>query len=197
MLSFIQNKHVTLTLLVFLVAILTARDFIIVHDETLVLLCFILFLTFLYVALKDMVTASFNDRALQIEKEFNDSYSLKEQTLQLLANHHEKQVSLLNEIDSLMLFTKSEVNNIIQTRQAALRARLISEFRTKLNTAVKKEDAFFQFIQQTTNTIVMNSILENISGPTGEALKNTSFEEGIRILEEGAISLQDKEEANS
>jgi len=194
MLSFLQNKHVTLTLLVFFVAALTTSQIIIVHDETLVLLCFVLFLTFLYVALKDMVTASFNDRALQIEKEFNDSYNLKEQTLQLLANHHEKQVSLLNEIDSLMLFTKSEVNNIIQTRQAALRARLITEFRNKLNTALKKEDAFFQFIQQSTNTIVMNSILENISGPTGETLKQACFEEGISILEESANLLENKVE---
>nr|AAO45017.1 ATP synthase F0 subunit b [Reclinomonas americana]AGH24382.1 ATP synthase F0 subunit b [Reclinomonas americana ATCC 50283] len=191
MLSFLQNKHVTLTLLVFFVAILTTRQFVIVHDETLVLLCFVLFLTFLYVALKDMVTATFNDRALQIEKEFNDLYSLKEQTLQLLANHHEKQVSLLNEIDSLMLFTKSEVNNIIQTRQAALRSKLIAEFRNKLNTALKKEDAFFQFIQQSTNNIVMNNILENINGSGGELLKATSFEEGIRILEEGANAAQE------
>jgi F0F1-type ATP synthase membrane subunit b/b' len=195
MLSFLQNKHVTLTLLVFFVAILTTRQFIVVHDETLVLLCFVLFLIFLYVALKDMVTATFNDRALQIEKEFNDLYSLKEQTLQLLASHHEKQVSLLNEINSLMLFTKSEVNNIIQTRQAALRSRLIAEFRNKLNTALKKEDAFFQFIQQSTNTIVMNNILEDINSSAGDSFKTTSFEEGIRILEEGA-TLTEENSAN-
>nr|YP_007890601.1 ATP synthase F0 subunit b [Histiona aroides]AGH24095.1 ATP synthase F0 subunit b [Histiona aroides] len=184
MLSFLQNKHVVLTLLVFGVAVATASNIFILHVETLVLLCFILFLIFAYVLLKDLITSSFNDRALLIEKEFNDSYSLKEQTLVLLAEHHAKQVSLLSEINGVLSFTKAELGKVIQTRQAALRARLVTELRNKLSLALKKEEAFFQYIQESTNNIVMNSILESLEGPDGVNLKNQCFDEGIKLIEQ-------------
>ena len=184
MLSFLQNKHVVLTLLIFIVAIFTYKDVFIIHEETLVLLCFTLFLIFAYVSLKDMITSSFNDRAAVIEKEFNDSYRLKEQTLFLLAEHHSKQVSLLNEISSILSFTKNELNKVIHSRQAALRARLVNELRSKLNLALKKEEAFFQYIQQSTNSIVMNNILDNINGSNGAVLRDQCFEEGIRVIEQ-------------
>lgn len=184
MLSFISNKHVILTLLMFTVAILTYKDVLIIHEETLVLLCFVLFLIFAYVALKDLITSTFNDRAAIVEKEFNDSYRLKEQTLLLLAEHHSKQVSLLNEINSILSFTKSELHKVIQTRQDALRTRIVYELRSKLNLALKKEETFFQYIQQSVNSIVMNTILENLNSADGLVLRDQCFEEGIRIIEQ-------------
>jgi F0F1-type ATP synthase membrane subunit b/b' len=183
MLSFFQNKHVVLTLLVFTVAIATSSNIFILHVETLVLPCFVLFL-FAYVLLKDLITSSFDERASLIEKEFNDSYSLKEQTLVLLAEHHAKQVSLLNEINSILQFTKTELNKVIQTRQAALKARLVNELRNKLSLALKKEEAFFQHIQESTNSIVMNSILESLEGPEGAQIKIQCFDEGVRLIEQ-------------
>ena len=182
--AFLQNKYVTLTLLVFTVAILTAKDIFIVHEETLVLLCFILFLIFIYTLLKDMLVSAFNDRASLIEKEFNDAYLLKEKTLELLTEHHKKQVSLLEDMNNILLFTKSELHTIVNTRQAALKTRLQTELKNKLNFALKKEDAFFQYIQQTTNHIVMTSVLANLSGAEGTNFKDACFEEGIRVIEQ-------------
>lgn len=184
MLSFLQNKHVVLTLLVFAVAVATSSNIFILHVETLVLLCFILFLIFAYTLLKDLITSSFDERASFIEKEFNDSYAIKEQTLVLLAEHHAKQVSLLNEISAILIFTKTELNKVIHTRQSALKARLTNELRNKLSLALKKEEAFFQHIQESTNSIVMNSILDNLEGSEGPSLKNQCFEEGIRLIEQ-------------
>lgn len=181
--SFLQNKHVTLTLLVFIVAILTAKNFIIIHEETLVLLCFVLFLIFIYTMLKDMLTSTFNERAQLIENEFNAAYELKEQTLLLLAAHHAKQISLLEEITSILTFTKTELDRVIQTRQVALKSRLINEFRNKLNLAQKKEEAFFQFVQQSANGIIMENVLNSLSGSEGAKYKDLCFEEGIRVVE--------------
>lgn len=182
--SLLKNQFLSLLLLIFFVAVLTSSQYIIIHDETLVVLCFVSFIIFAYVLLKEMTASAFNERAALIEKEFNDSYKLKEQTLEVLAAHHAKQVSLLNEINNILLFTKNELNNVIQTRQAALRVRLVSEIRNKLNLALKKEDAFFQFVQQSTNRIVMNSIYDTFNGAEGSALKDQCFEEGIRIIEQ-------------
>ena len=184
MLSFIKNKHLSLLLLMFTVAVLTSSQFLIIHDETLVVLCFVSFLIFAYELLKDMLSASLNDRAALIEKEFNDSYQLKEQTLELLASHHAKQVSLSNEINSILLFTKSELNKVVQTRQAALRSRIITEIRNKLTLALKKEDAFFQHVQQSTNNMIQNAIFDTLNSAEGSSVKDQCFEEGICVIEQ-------------
>lgn len=184
MLSFLKNKHLSLLLLMFTVAVLTSSEFLIIHDETLVVLCFVSFLIFAYVLLKDIITTSLNERALSIEKEFNDSYKLKEQTLELLASHHAKQVSLSNEINSILLFTKSELNKIVQTRQAALRTRIISEIKNKLTLALKKEDAFFQYVQKSTNNMIQQSIFDRLNSDEGSNIKDLCFEEGIRVIEQ-------------
>jgi len=180
----LQNQFLSLLLLIFFVATLTSSKYIIIHDETLVVLCFVSFIIFIYVLLKDITVSLFNERAGLIEKEFNDSYKLKEQTLEVLVSYHAKQVSLLNEINDILLFTKNELSHVIKTRQAALRVRLINEIRNKLNLAIKKEDAFFHFVQQNTNNIVMNNILDTFRSMEGPALKDQCFDEGIRIIEQ-------------
>jgi F0F1-type ATP synthase membrane subunit b/b' len=168
----------------FTVAVLTSSEYLIIHDETLVVLCFVSFLIFTYVLLKDILVASLDERAVLIEKEFNDSFKLKEQTLVLLASHHAKQVSLLQEINSILLFTKGELNKIVQSRQSALRTRLVSEIRSKLGLALKKEDAFFQYVQKSTNNMIQQSIQDRLNSEEGSSIKDSCFEEGIRLIEQ-------------
>lgn len=186
--SLLQNKHVIFTCTLFAVAILTAKDVFIIHEETLVLLCFVLFLIFIYTLLKDMFISIFNERSAAIEKEFNDAFGVKEATLTVLATHHIKQISLLEDIQHVLGFTKSELNHLIRTRQTALRLRIVHELRSKLNLALKKEDTFFQHIQQSANNIVVTSLLNKFNSSGDPALKDACFDEGITLLEQNTIN---------
>lgn len=185
MFSFITNTSVITILAVFGIAVLTSLDAIVLNEEALVALCFILFIIFTYLNVKDLIVSEFHNRAAQIQKEFDDAYQLKERIFESLITQHQKQVSLLHEMDLLFSFSKEQILTLIQTRQNALHQKIVLDIDEKLKMIAMKEQALLRYIQLETNKYIVQQILKEAllaSTPSGLDTNRRAIKEGIELL---------------
>nr|YP_007890774.1 ATP synthase F0 subunit b [Seculamonas ecuadoriensis]AAO45019.1 ATP synthase F0 subunit b [Seculamonas ecuadoriensis]AGH24469.1 ATP synthase F0 subunit b [Seculamonas ecuadoriensis] len=182
MASFFKNGDALLVLLVFSVAGFVSKEILVLNAEALVALCFILFVIFIYVTAKDVIVAELKDRASQIQKEFDDSYLLKEELYETLMGYHKKQVSLLEEINEIFMFSKEQIEKIISTRKEALKYKISNEIENKLKTIAIKEQALLRYMQLETNRYITEQILTEAADTSSE-LNQKAIQEGIEMIE--------------
>nr|YP_007890621.1 ATP synthase F0 subunit b [Jakoba bahamiensis]AAO45014.1 ATP synthase F0 subunit b [Jakoba bahamiensis]AGH24115.1 ATP synthase F0 subunit b [Jakoba bahamiensis] len=178
---FIQNKNVISLLVFSIIAGLAAEGILTVNAQFLVALCFAFFIIFAYLNVKDVVVSELNDRASQIQKEFEDAFRLKEEVLKTIVSYYRKQLHLTEEITSIYQFSKEQIHLIISSRRKALESKLMQEIGTKLETVLMKEKALYSSMQ----TEAVNYIVAQILNASQEDLLRLDKEcvrEAIEII---------------
>nr|YP_007890688.1 ATP synthase F0 subunit b [Jakoba libera]AAO45015.1 ATP synthase F0 subunit b [Jakoba libera]AGH24182.1 ATP synthase F0 subunit b [Jakoba libera] len=176
--TFLTNQNVLLTLLLFTVAIFVAQDLVIVDEEVLVLLCFVLFLFLLYQTTSHMISSELHSRAMKIRDEFEENHLLQEDVYLTVLHYHGKQLSLQNEIQDLFVWTKEQIKELIQTRSQALTNSLLKETEEKCKWIIMKEQNFLQSMQEETSSYLTSKVISNSA-----ELDALTILEGIEMIE--------------
>tara|TARA_B100000614_G_scaffold262739_1_gene298088 strand:- start:16047 stop:16799 length:753 start_codon:yes stop_codon:yes gene_type:complete len=177
--DFIKNNKVLYTILVFTIAVFVSLDMIILDEEALVLLCFVLFIMFLYENIHEMVYTELQNRADKIRNEFEETNLLQEDIYETLLSYYQKQLALESEIHDLLSWTKTEITTLIETRQQALENSLQKEVSDKLKFIHMKEQDFLQSMQEKTVEYLTSVVLSEADSIDDEVL-----EEGIGLIED-------------
>lgn len=176
--AFLQNNKVIFTILLFGVGIFSSLNIIVLDEEALVLLCFVLFLIFLTQNISEVVRSELQSRSEKIREEFEETNLLQEDMYETLLGYYQKQLSLETEIQSLLLWSKNEVSSLIKTRRAALQNLLQKEVDAKLKNISAKEQSFLLSMQEEISNFLASKVLEKAS-----LLDDEIIEEGILMLE--------------
>lgn len=186
MISFLKNRNVLLVFGLSAFAGIISKEILILNEETLVAICFVLFVIFAYMNVSDIVVSELKDRASKIQKEFDDYYQLRENILHSLISYHNKQVSLLKEIHQIFIFSKSEIQNIIHAQQKNLQNNISLQIKQKLRILAMREFNFIQFMQTETTHFVTASVIQGFhidkKSHSKNLLMKRSFKEGIQTL---------------
>jgi len=177
--DFIKNNKVLYTILVFTIAVFVSLDMIILDEEALVLLCFVLFIMFLYENVHEMVYTELQNRADKIRNEFEETNLLQEDIYETLLSYYQKQLALESEIHDLLSWTKTEIATLVETRQQALENSLQKEISEKLKFIHMKEQDFLQSMQEKTIKYLTSIVLSEANSIDDEVL-----EEGIGLIED-------------
>ena len=148
----------TLAIAALVIAVLTSREILVYNEELLVAISFFVFVGFAYVNLSDVFAASLDDRAKQIQKEFDYYFALNEEVLELLISYHGKRKSLAKELKNISTFSQQEIRNILNKYQHALENNISLQLEQKLKTIYMKEQSINQFIQEETSQLFSKNV---------------------------------------
>jgi hypothetical protein len=132
---------------------------LVMDEEVLVLLCWVVFVCLAYAYGGGAVNAMFEDRREKFYKDIVISYDLKEEALKVLINYHIIQVLAISEIKNLFKFSKNEITRILSKRQASFKFIIGSQIEQKLSILADKESAVAAQVQDTINTTVSTNVL--------------------------------------
>lgn len=179
-----KNKMYTITFYFFLGALFATANIVIMNEETIVAICFVLFIITLYVYGRTTVTESLAERTQQISQEFDSFYSLHVQNIELLISYYNKQNDLLEKVTAISSFTKDEIKTVISKKEHALNASISAQIEQKLNTILAKEMAIIAGIQSEIVKLFTNEIREMFikESPSQKQLKVDVTNESISKL---------------
>lgn len=154
-----NGKSLSLLAVIFLVIVVfTSKEILLYNEETLVLICFILFIMFAYKNISDSVVEMFKERSDKIYKDLDYYYGIQAELLESLVSYHERQVTIYDEVHSISSFSKSEIERIVSSRQAYLEYEIANQLKSKLNNIVVKEQSIMREIQSDLTTWLADSV---------------------------------------
>lgn len=179
-----KNKMYTITFYFFLGALFATANIIIMNEETIVAICFVLFITTIYVYGRTTITESLAERTQQISQEFDSFYALHLQNIELLISYYKKQNDLLDKVTAISSFTKDEIKNVISKKEQALNASISLQIEQKLNAILAKEMAIIAGIQSEIVKLFTMEIREMFvkESPSQKQLKSEVTNESIAKL---------------
>lgn len=186
--AFLKNQNVLFTVLLFVTAILVAQDIIIVDEEILVLLCFVLFIIFLSQNISEVISNELQSRASKIRDEFEETNLLQEDMYLTVLHYHNKQLSLQNEIQNIFDWTSQQMKELINTRSQALNHLLQRELEEKLKLIAMKEQSFLYSMQEETSSYLTSKVIANAN-----QLDSDVISEGIQMIEHLAVTTSSSE----
>lgn len=133
---------------------------LVMDEEVLVLLCWVVFVCLAYTYGSSAINSIFEERRDKFYKDMVISYDFKEEALKVLINYHIIQVLIRSEIKNLLDFSKSEISRIINTRQASFKYLIATQIEQKLSILADKESAVAAEVQDTINNTVSNNVLD-------------------------------------
>lgn len=162
-----NGKSLSLITVIFLIIVVfTSKEILLYNEETLVLICFILFVMFAYKNISDSFVAMFQERSDKIYKDLDYYYGIQEDLLKSLVSYHERQADIHDEVQSISTFSKSEIERIVSSRQAYLEHEIANQLRSKLDSVVLKEQSIMREIQADLSAWLADSVSKEFR--TGE-----------------------------
>nr|YP_009446447.1 ATP synthase F0 subunit b [Ancoracysta twista]ATY40935.1 ATP synthase F0 subunit b [Ancoracysta twista] len=141
-----RNRNILAVFLVLFLIASLSKEIILLNEETLVGICFILFVLYTNKYFSASVANSLDEVAANIEKEFSNYFSVYKKTLELLITYHRRKLDLYVTMESVFSWAKSEVAEIVTARNLALQQELTSQLQNRLNRILMKESDFIQEI---------------------------------------------------
>tara|TARA_R110001592_G_scaffold150202_5_gene376023 strand:- start:8103 stop:8657 length:555 start_codon:yes stop_codon:yes gene_type:complete len=133
---------------------------LVMDEEVLVLLCWVLFVGLSYVYGSSAINAIFEERREKFYKDMVVSYDFQEEALKVLINYHIVQVLIISEVKKLFVFSKTEIARILAKRQASFKFIIASQIEQKLSILADKETAVAAQVQDTINLTISTNILK-------------------------------------
>lgn len=133
---------------------------LVMDEEVLVLLCWVIFVCLSYGYGSEAINQIFEDRRKKFYKDIAISYDIKEETLKVLINYHIIQVLVISEIQSLFNFSKLKINQILNKRQASFKFIIASQIEQKLSILADKEAGIAAQVQESITQTVSSKVLE-------------------------------------
>ena len=176
------RSHISLLIMSLLAFfVLSSKHIIIYNEETLVLISFIGFILLSYSMLSDSVENSLNERSLAIYNELQNSLQLKEQFLKELLEEHKKQLSLKNLLNTLNQFSSSEIIQMNNQRQKALKTIFCQEVQQKFKTLLLSQNTLQEKLQKVIASGFRDSVLEEFQF-SKKIMKPKLLQEALRQL---------------
>nr|YP_009317233.1 ATP synthase F0 subunit b [Palpitomonas bilix]BAV82401.1 ATP synthase F0 subunit b [Palpitomonas bilix] len=172
----IVNKNYLL-LIAFLVLIaVTSKELLIYNEETIIAVCFGLFVYVLNKNLKNMVANELQDRADKIRHDLEYFSNVRKETLNNLIEFHQLRQNLTTEIDNIAKFSETTLLSILKKRQLSLKHLINSQINTRLNLIKTNE---LQLAHDTKNIIV--NVFENKLIAKSKA-ENAPWRDSLNLL---------------
>jgi hypothetical protein len=132
---------------------------LVMDEEVLVLLCWVVFVVFAYTYGSDAINATFEERRAKFYKDMVVSYDFREEALKVLINYHIVQFLVIAEVKKLFSFSKAEISRILAKRQASFKFVIASQIEQKLSILADKEAAVAAQVQDNINATVSANVL--------------------------------------
>jgi hypothetical protein len=132
---------------------------VVMDEEVLVLLCWVLFVALAYAYGASAVNAVFEERREKSYKDLVTSYDLQEEGLKVLINYYTLQTLVISEIKQLFDFSKTEIARILEKRQNSFKFVIASQIEQKLSLLADKEAVVAAQVQETINATVSANVL--------------------------------------
>lgn len=154
---------------------------LVMDEEVLVLLCWVLFVGLAYTYGSSAINAIFEDRREKFYKEMVVSYDFQEEALKVLINYHIVQVLIISEVKNLFSFSKTEIAKILVKRQASFKFIIASQIEQKLSILADKEASVAAQVQDNINLTVSNNVLNSFKSNNKQisALKEKILSESM------------------
>jgi len=132
----------------FVLIIMITKGFVIINEETIVALTFILFVQFAYTSVKDNLNQDFSDRRLKIIEELDSHWDTKIKSLEILLNICENQKNIFNQ--SLYFFEgiKVESKNILLSYKYNFNNYFYNLVLDRFNKLLNRQNTHRDFIQK-------------------------------------------------
>jgi len=104
----------------------------VMDEEVLVLICFVLFVGMAFHYGSNLVNDSIQLEASKMGKEFDAFFDLQKKTLKALINYHKLQVLVISQVKELLTFSKGEIGKVISAKKLTLDATLATQTEQKL-----------------------------------------------------------------
>ena len=132
---------------------------LVLDEEVLVLLCWVVFVALAYAYGSSAVNAMFDEKREKSYKDIVASYDFKEEALKVLINYYTLQVLVISEIKTLFDFSKNEITRILEKRQNSFKFIVASQIEQKLSLLSDKESVVAAQVQETINNTVSSNVL--------------------------------------
>jgi len=142
-----------------LLGTITVSGVLVMDEEVLVLLCWVLFVGLAYTYGSHSINAMFEEKREKSYNELVTSYDFQEEALKVLINYHKLQVLVITEIKALCDFSKSEISRILEKRQSSFKHIIASQIEQKLSILADKESVVAAQVQETINSTVSSNVL--------------------------------------
>jgi hypothetical protein len=158
---------------------------IVMDEEVLVLICFVLFVGMAFHYGSSLVNDSIQLEASKMGKEFDAFFDLQKKTLKALINYHALQVLVISQVKELLEFSKGEIGKVISAKKLVLDATLATQTEQKLAYLASKEQAVAQTVQAEASAYVTAKIntIFTTDNKEKKALKEKILAENMKKLE--------------
>nr|BDN85848.1 ATP synthase F0 subunit b [Microheliella maris]BDN85887.1 ATP synthase F0 subunit b [Microheliella maris] len=161
---------------------LTAKEFLVYNEETLVALCFFSFIFFLYRGIREEVANELENRAKLIEQEFESFLKTEKDIIESLIKSYVNQSQLLEQTQQVYKFTKEEITGLLKNKQQQLKSYVFQQILYKLNLIYVKEMQMISQIQAQFANLLYTQLLNDFSKLTAKQ-HNDAIEEALLNLE--------------
>ena len=160
--------------------------FIVLDEEVLVLFCWLVFVILAYNYGHEGVNNFFEKEREKIYKALVQSYNLKEESLKLSINYYIIQVLLISEIKRLFDFSKSEINFVLQKKEASFKFLLGRQIEERLSILADKENRLVSDFQSKINDRLYLNVLTMLksNSPEIQNLKEKILKDSMSKFED-------------
>ena len=144
--KFMNFKYLLFFLLSIL--ILLSKEILVFNEEILVLFAFSIFIFLVYNFAGDLLSIELDVRSAKIEEEFSFYKKIQQQTLTHLISYHKKQVFLSEEVKSIFIITRKDIDIIVSNYSQLFSKFLITSIDDKLKKIVSIEFKFNSLLQE-------------------------------------------------
>ena len=137
-------------LLFFLLSILIvlSKEILVFNEEILVLFAFGIFIFLVYNFAGSLISIELDGRSVKIEEEFSFYKNMQQKTLTHLISYHKKQILLSEEVKSIFLIIKNDINVVTFNYSQLFLKFLINGMDDKLKKIVSVELKFNSLLQE-------------------------------------------------
>jgi hypothetical protein len=146
-----------------LLSTVISMNVLVVEEEVLVLLCWLLFISLACTYGSSAINGIFEERREIFCKDMDLSFFFQEEALKVIINYHRIQLLIIFEIMNLFHFSRSEITRIIIKRQLSFKFLIASQIEQKLLILVDKEASMEVQVQNNISLTVSNRVLNDVS----------------------------------
>jgi F0F1-type ATP synthase membrane subunit b/b' len=162
-------------LILALVLVGSSKEIIVYNEETIVLICFAIFMLLAVKYMKNTAIESLESRADAIEKEFNDFYRVRENVIESLIQSYKKQTTVSHDLKMMHASSKKQIQSIFANHKMTLHNRLSLEIDSKLDRIFQKNIKVTGALQETIAATVTTHMYKHAKGLTSKHASSLSL----------------------
>ena len=128
-------------------AFFSTANIVILNEESLVAICFVIFVATLYVYGRSIISETLEERSRQVSQEFDRLFDLQLKNKELLISCYEHQSGLSAKIRTIFSFSQEEIKSLVAQKEKGLNYIISLQIEQKLMSIFSKEVAILLSLQ--------------------------------------------------